>query len=75
MKHVPIGIPPGTRALRIDRIAACAPRLGHWRIWIHANPQFTLGTTLNLYDDGSLERVVMRDGEGDDVMQMKGPDR
>lgn len=40
--------------------------VGHWIIWQHTT-DFIHGTYLVLYDNGRIERVTSRDGEGDDV--------
>ena len=62
-----IGIPLGTRLLRIVRTT------DGWRCWI-ATRDFIHGTYLHLHNDGSITRVVVRVGEGDEIMQVRPPD-
>ena len=52
--RIPIGIPPGTSLLRVERYPT------GWRLWIHNDPSFTYGTYLLLADDGSVSRIVER---------------
>ncbi len=59
MKHgQQIGIPPGTRAIRIVR------ETDHWVLWLYANADFSIGTYLELHPDGRCERVTV--GPDDD---------
>ena len=60
-----IGVPPGTRFLRLERAN------DHWIVWINANIDFTLGTYLRLYNSGKVERVTVRIDEGDDIQLIK----
>jgi hypothetical protein len=81
---IPIGLQPGTRALRMERVAGdynkvptsldCDP--GHWRIWLHHDRQLTQGTILRLYDDGSADQVTLdEDGIESNYIKIKGPDK
>lgn len=63
----PIGIPPNTPLLRIERDDDSRS----WRLWIHFNKSCTLGTYYRLQDDGSMYCVTVRDGEGDDEYRVK----
>jgi hypothetical protein len=63
--RIPIGVPPGTRVLRIERVLG-----DHWMIWLHTS-DYTHGTFLRLYDNGAIERVTVRADEGDDVATIK----
>lgn len=64
---IPIGLPPRTKLLRIDR----ASNEG-WKVWINQSPCGTFGTFLWLYDDGRIVRVVVRADQGDDEFIVKG---
>lgn len=64
---IPIGLPPRTKLLRIDRIENVG-----WRVWINQSPCGNLGTFLLLRNNGQIERYTMRDGEGDEVFTVKG---
>lgn len=87
---IPIGIQPGTRLLRIERVpgervAKCAS-CQQWTdaygsdpesaylIWIHHNPDFTLGTYLTLYSDGRITNTTVKEDGTEDVFQVKPPD-
>lgn len=49
-------------------------RKDHWLIWINANYDFTLGTYLDLYPDGSVERTTVYE-DGETTFLVKGPDK
>jgi len=67
VSRYPISIPPGTAILRIERID------DSWLLWIHANPEFTLGTYIQLYDSGRITRCTERPNEVDEQL-IKGED-
>ena len=87
---IPIGIQPGTRLLRIERVPSYKVRLGNedyynnnsytvtepgqWIVWIHHNPDFTLGTYLTLYQDGRMTNTTVHEDGTEDVFQVKPPD-
>jgi hypothetical protein len=77
---IPIAISPGTRILRIERVPReCVTREwgedGYWRIWLHANPTFTVGTYLQLSDDGEILKITRYpDGSESEPTTIKGPD-
>lgn len=62
MSRYPVGIPPGTQLLRVERID------GAWLMWIHNNPSFEFGTYIRLGDDGSIKRIVERPNEVDEMV-------
>jgi hypothetical protein len=62
-----VAVPPRTRLLRIVR------REKNWLIWINANYNFTLGTYLDLYPDGSIERTTVYE-DREETFLVKGPD-
>lgn len=54
-------------AIRLRRIV----RLPNgWRLWIDTQ-DFVLGTYYELHDNGRVVRFVVRDGEGDEIMQVR----
>mgnify|MGYP003579818664 CR=1 FL=1 len=59
---------PDNRVRAIDRLSD-----GQWRVWL-ATPDFVHGTYLLLYPNGCVERVVVRQDEGDEVFLVKGAD-
>ena len=65
-----IELPPQRRTLYIDRYTE-----GHWVLPIHTNLDGTLGTFLYLYDDGKIERITLREDEGDEVVLVKPADK
>ena len=76
---IKIGVQPGTRFLRLERSEQEQDSMGiysvgHWLVWINANHDFSLGTFLRLWDDGGIERVTLREDEGDDVQLIKPGD-
>jgi hypothetical protein len=83
-----IGLPPGMRVLYMERhekeydtapeyIENCSKGLirrdGHYRIWIHTSDR-VFGTYLALWDDGKIERITVRKGEGDQIDLIKPAD-
>ena len=86
---IPIGVPPGLRVMHIERGTSNRDFIempdgelrgsifdeGHWKFWIHRNvSDRLLGTFLKLYDNGKIERVTVRSGEGDQVDLIKPED-
>lgn len=51
-----------------------APQTGYWLLPLHTNKDRTLGTFLYLYDDGKIERVTIREDEGDIIDLIKPAD-
>ncbi len=87
---IPIGIQPGTKVIRIDRVpyteqlawegnppepAYSVPIQGYWIIWIHSNPTQTLGTYLQLNDDGSIINVTVHEDGTEDQFTVKDADK
>ena len=48
---------------------------GFWLLPISTNPDRTLGIFLKLYDDGKIERVTVREDEGDEIAVIKPADK
>lgn len=80
---IPIGIQPGTRLLRIERVPFSTQTIhedveyghdGYWIVWIHHNPDFTLGTYLTLYQDGRITNTTVQEDGTENVFQVKPPD-
>lgn len=65
-----IGIPPGTKALRLER----AINGDGWALWISANADQSEGTYLRLNNDGSVYRVHARDDGTEDEFLVKPKD-
>lgn len=62
-----VGLPPGTRLMRIVR------RPGSWILWLSTR-DYTFGTYLQVYDDGHIERITLREDEGDEFMSIRPSD-
>jgi hypothetical protein len=79
---IPIGISPGTKLLRIERVHDPDRRNkfmsileDKWLVWIHHNPDFTLGTYLTLYPDGKITNTTVHEDGTENTFQVKGPDK
>ena len=62
-----IGVPQGTRLLRIERNATS------WKLWI-ATSDYRYGTFLRCYDNGAVYRITEREDEGPDIIMIKDED-
>ena len=54
-------LPGGMRQMRVERSYESRDpndTFYCWRMWLHANGDFTLGTFICLFDNGSIERVT-----------------
>lgn len=73
--RIQVAIPPKTKLMRLIR----EPKgyfnrySGSWIVWLHT-ADFKYGTFLRLYDNGRIERVTCREGEGDDIHEVKPAD-
>lgn len=67
LRHTVVGMPYGTRLLRMIRKKEC------WWLWL-ATKDYIYGTYLALYDDGRIERVTVRTDEGDDILNVRPSD-
>ena len=48
---------------------------GHWRLWLMANGDFTLGTFIQLLDNGIVNRVTWHEDGTESVMEIKDEDQ
>lgn len=78
---IPIGVPPNTKILRIERQEAndqyyqgtrMVLKEGYWILWINADPRYEFGTYLKLFDNGRIERVTQRPDGSESIMYIKG---
>ncbi len=44
---------------------------GHWRLWLMANGDFTLGTFIQLLDDGTINRITWHEDGTETVMEIR----
>jgi hypothetical protein len=66
-RHTIVGMPLGTRLLRMVRKPDC------WWLWL-ATSDYVFGTYLCVYDSGRVERVTVREDEGDDIITVRPTD-
>lgn len=67
IQHATVGMPLGTRLLRMIRKPDC------WWLWL-ATSDYVYGTYLCVYDDGSITRVTIRGDEGDEEIAIRPSD-
>jgi|TARA_Y100000034_G_scaffold126115_1_gene176871 hypothetical protein len=48
--------------------------IGHWRLWLMANGDFTLGTFIQLLDNGAINRVTWHEDGSETVFCVKEPE-
>ena len=66
-KHSVIGQPLGTRLRRIIR------EPDSWILWLDTK-DFAHGTYLQMYDNGCVQRVTVREDEGDEIIVVRPSD-
>ena len=83
---ITIGIMPGTKLLRIERVPAHLHSIrwgvksatvqsdGAWMLWVAANVDMTAGTHILLHDDGAVARVTVYNDGTEDVFVIKEGD-
>ena len=75
---IPIAMPPNTRVLRLERLLHTEDFGFHvegtWKLWLSHNLTLTLGTFLLLHDDGSIERVTLREDGTEETFKVKHGD-
>ncbi len=65
--HSVVGVPLGTRLMRIIRSQQS------WRLWL-STADYKHGTYLDLFHNGMIIRVVVRVDEGDEVFVVRPSD-
>ena len=66
-------LPSPARQLRVERvhehtaIGTCS-----WRLWLTANGDFTLGTFIQLLDNGQMNRITWHEDGSETVFEVKG---
>ena len=58
-------LPGRVRQLRIERIKET------WRLWLMANGDFTLGTFIQLLDNGTINRVTWHEDGTETILNIK----
>ena len=63
---------PGTlKQLRVERVRPTKITEGHWHLWLMANGDFTLGTFIQLLDNGTINRVTWHEDGTETVLEIK----
>lgn len=67
------GLPGGIKALRVEREDQyTVPVPIHcWRLWLSANADYTLGTFIQLNDDGTIQRVTWLADGSESIFDIK----
>jgi hypothetical protein len=58
-------LPSPARQLRIEYIKPA------WRLWLMANKDFTLGTFIQLLDNGAINRVTWHEDGTESILDIK----
>lgn len=66
-QHNLIGVPIGTRLMRIYRTVS------YWRLWI-ATKDYIHGTYMELHNDGRVYTITARAEEGDEIVVVRPTD-
>lgn len=64
-------LPSPARCLRVERFIDFGERQTGWRLWLTANGDFSLGTFIQLLDDGTINRVTWCADGTESVMELK----
>jgi len=70
-------LPGRIKQLRVERVnldwkkPPYEIQQGHWRLWLMANGNFTLGTFIQLNDDGTINRVTWHEDGTESVFKVK----
>ena len=64
-------LPGPARQLRIERVEVpIAGEKDHWRLWLMANGDFTLGTFIQLLDNGVVNRVTWHEDGTETILEV-----
>ena len=66
-------LPSPARQLRVERVHGIDIDMeyGYWRLWLMANGDFTLGTFIQLLDNGVVNRVTWHEDGTETVLEIK----
>tara|TARA_R100000789_G_scaffold90828_1_gene88537 strand:+ start:55 stop:267 length:213 start_codon:yes stop_codon:yes gene_type:complete len=68
-------LPSPAKMLRVERVMLTGTeniqQAGHWRLWLMANGDFTLGTFIQLLDDGTINRVTWHEDGTETIFELK----
>ena len=69
------GLPSPAKTLRVERVIidnkGDHTSIGHWRLWLMANKEFSLGTFIQLGDNGDINRVTWHTDGTETIFEMK----
>ena len=64
-------LPGGVKHLRVERDGSHIWGDGHWRLWLMSNGDFTLGTFIQLLDNGTINRVTWHTDGTETIFNIK----
>ena len=67
-------LPSPARCLRVERVRSPWKHHdpgSHWRLWLMANGDFTLGTFIQLLDNGKVNRITWHADGTETVFEVK----
>lgn len=67
-------LPGNIKCLRVERVVAYDSGFDHWRLWLMANGDFSLGTFIKLLDNGMIERVTWHEDGTENVFVVNEKD-
>mgnify|MGYP003635836653 FL=1 len=88
-RPIPLRFPTSIKQLRVERVAECYTQgnlenvnlnrqgrkiLGYWRIWLMANGDFSIGTYIQLQDDGTINRVTWHEDGTESIFEVTDND-
>jgi hypothetical protein len=69
-------LPSPARQLRVERVQSIhQPHECSWRLWLMANGDFTLGTFIQLLDNGVVNRVTWHEDGTETVLEIRDEER
>lgn len=67
-------LPSPAKVLRVERVLDeihAGLHYSHWRLWLMANGDFSLGTFIQLLDNGDINRVTWHPDGTETVLELK----
>ena len=69
-------LPSPAKQLRVERVM---PKMkvkepwlsGHWRLWLMANSDYSLGTFIQLVDSGTINRITWHEDGTETIFEVK----
>ena len=72
-------LPSPARCLRVERVDIISTQWGkkelleqhYWRLWLMANGDFTLGTFIQLLDNGKVNRITWHENGSETIFEVR----